>query len=585
MSSNNWAVRGFALPTVLVAGVVMMIVLMAGLQATVSIRTALQSQYYEKLAQEASESGIVRAQACLRESSFTITWTVAKPLKPNTDCNGDVIGGANANVIDSDLIRTTFTVNPPASEDDLSVKSVGTTSLMRSVGSTVSRSYGYTFNGVITTERLDASEVASGLYQVCVILGGQTWCNGGNQSGQVGNGLVEPLWVKLYVRPVRVLRQSGNLLGKVDKITASGNEAACTVTTDNNIYCWGSNAYRYLGNGSSTDPYPTPSAVQKPASMNGKEITKLAMGYNTSCAVAGGDLYCWGRNQYGQIGDGTTTQRSTPVMTSTIGTSNGIPVTDVTMSPYADFTCAVAGGDTYCWGRNTYGQIGDGTTTTRLTPRLVSKQAGALAGKTVVKVVNEYAPRLLDGGVTSDSGGSARYYYRQAHACALTSDGQVFCWGSNRYGQMGQGTWGTSNQTVPIRVLGNLSGKTVRDIATSYRTPCALTTEADTGNRFYCWGGNQFGAGAVGHNQPCDNSGSYTYMCSPTPVDMEPDGLQDRYIDSISAGVNRVCAIADSASYCAGNNGAAQLGDGTTTNRYSPTEAKVLRLYQPAILY
>lgn len=580
--------EGFALPTVLVAGVLMMIVLLSSLQAAVSIRTLLTAQYRDQLTREASESGAIMAETCMRENDFVITWTEAKPLQPHTDCHGDAVTGRSQYLIDTPTLRTTFRVAPPPS-GSMVVDAVGIVSQQRlsssgmsSSGATTQRSEHAT-KGLVVNSPMDSTSVSSGIAQVCSVLGGKSWCNGANNVGQVGNGKAEGS--KLYLEPSRVVRLAGALEGKTDKFVVSGLSAACTVTTDNEIYCWGNNSYRYLGTGTSTNPMLQPTRVSKPVAMQGKEITNVVLGWSTACAIADGDLFCWGRNQYGQIGDNSTTQRNTPVRTSVIGTTNGKPVTDVSSSPYSDFTCAVASGDAYCWGRNQYGQLGDNTTTSRLVPTLVTKQAGHLQGKTVVQIVQERAPRMLDGSVTTEGGGSDRAYYTQSHACALTSDGQVYCWGGNRYGQMGQGSYSNTNQLTPIRVQGNLSGKTVRSIATSYRTPCALTDDPDDQNRLYCWGGNQYGAAAVGHEQGCANSGTYTYMCSPRAVAMQTPGLQDKHIDFIAAGVNRVCAITAGVNYCAGYNAHGQIGDGTQITRTVPTEAKVFRYYHPTVFY
>lgn len=584
--------RGFTLPSTLVASLIMLMLLLSALSLLTTTRRALEEQHYGLLAAEAAESGIRMAEDCIQRNQ-TVTWTSAKPLKPNTNCHGDPVSGQDPHVIQMSNIATTFSVEPISSlSGQHSVNSLGQLNLIRASDGEVWRTVDRGARAEITGNSLLATSVSSGLYQVCAVLSDRTWCNGGNNSGQMGNGRVESLSTMLYLKPEPVLREEGNLLGKKDKIVIGGTGRTCTVTTDNSIYCWGSSGYGTMGIGySPPNPQTTPIEVAKPPGMTG-EVTGIASGWNATCAISGGNLWCWGRNNSGQLGINSTATQLSPARVQGIGTYTGKPVTDIASSVYSDTFCAVAGGDAYCWGSNTYGQIGDNSTTTRMVPTAVAKQGGQLAGKTVIKVINASAPRVYDGQIalTDGEGGvctpSNRDCYVQANSCALTSDGQMYCWGANRYGQMGQGYWSTANQLTPIRVAGALNGKFVRDIAGSYRTPCALTTEPDSGNRLYCWGGNHIGAGGLGHSNACNNSPpSLQSICSPSPVVMQTPGLANKHIASIHAGVNRMCAIADSISYCAGLNTNAQIGDGTTINRNVPTEASVFRIHQPPLVY
>ena len=249
---------------------------------------------------------------------------------------------------------------------------------------------------------------ASGSEHTCgVTTIGDAYCWGWNHKGQLGDGTTG------------TDRATPNLVsgGHTWTSVSGGRYHTCGVTTVGDAYCWGSDQYGQLGDGTTTD----------------SSVPVLVSGGHTWASVSGdscgmttvGDAYCWGSNQYGQLGDGITTDSNVPVLVS--GGHTWASVTNGN-----DHTCGVTlFNEAYCWGKNAYGQIGDGTTgggTWTWTPK--------------------HNPTVVSGGLTwvSLTNGND-------HTCGVTTSDVAYCWGSNSRGELGFGT--NTHSAVPVKVGGD----------------------------------------------------------------------------------------------------------------------------------
>ena len=156
-----------------------------------------------------------------------------------------------------------------------------------------------------------------------------------------------------------MLTESGVLQNKVPKVMASGaNGYTCVATTEPNVYCWGYNFDGQYGDGTRTTSNKPRLVTTVGHPLKGKAIAKLTAGDSHTCALTSdGEMYCWGYNSLGQVGDGTNTTQVLPVKVR--GVLSGKNITDISAGGAS--TCAVAESRVYCWGSNDYGQMGDGT--------------------------------------------------------------------------------------------------------------------------------------------------------------------------------------------------------------------------------
>lgn len=315
-----------------------------------------------------------------------------------------------------------------------------------------------------------------------------------------------------------------------------GSDYACAITLETDwAYCWGANNFGQLGNNGTADSL-VPIAVDDSGILNNKTIKQIAVGWHHTCVIASDDqAYCWGRNSAGQLGNGETIDSLTPVAVNTSGVLNGKTIKQITIGWI--YTCAIASDDqAYCWGGNTNGQLGYGGTADSHIPTAVNTD-GALNGKTIKQIVAN-----------------------NSHTCAIASDDQAYCWGQNDIGQAGDGLSSAMLLTPSaVDTSGALNNKTVKQIAVGTHHTCAIASD----DLAYCWGYNI--VGFLG-----DNSTNDSYV----PVAVYTGGvLNNKTIKQITASGVQTCVLAsDDQTYCWGLNNNGHLGnDSSIMSALAPT--------------
>ncbi len=333
----------------------------------------------------------------------------------------------------------------------------------------------------------------------------------------------------------------------------AGGSHTCGATGAGEVSCWGSNSAGQLGDNSTTQRL-TPKRVQSTL-----RIAALAAGASHTCAIgaAGSASACWGSGQFGQLGNGSSSNSLTPVA---IG--GGLNWTALTAGE--SHTCGIANtGLAYCWGQGSSGQLGTGGMGVATTPTAVQGNARftiiAAAGSNTCAVAETGDTRCWGGrfGLSPAliSGGHRFTDVRLGanHACGLVADGTAYCWGSNQSGQLGTG--GVNDTPVPTAVQTNLRFTV---IAPAENYTCGLIADGSA----YCWGGNADGQLGVGFL---------------SPTQLTPASVVGGFrFSGLRTGARHTCGIAlqSNAAICWGLNSSGQLGDGTTTTSPSPVSVR-----------
>lgn len=287
---------------------------------------------------------------------------------------------------------------------------------------------------------------------------------------------------------------------------STGDAHTCALTDDGGVKCWGNNDIGQLGIGTTIE------SSNRPLDVSGldKDVIAISAGYKHTCAlIKTGKVSCWGWNMTGQLGiDSADIISNIPV--DVVGLDDDV----IAIGSGGLHTCALTDrGGVKCWGSNVYSQLGNNTKGSSSSPRTVSK---------------------LDRGVSALSVGSL-------HTCVIMNRGAIKCWGMNNFGELGNADADNMNAT-PVDVEGLTSEVTALSLGNFYT--CVVTKRGG----IQCWG-----------KGTAEEKGSNVRIDSSTPVDIT--GLRSG-ASQISAGGSHTCVLTNAGVKCWGNNTYGQLGDG-----------------------
>lgn len=384
--------------------------------------------------------------------------------------------------------------------------------------------------------------------------GGTLWCWGSDSAGQLGNGAT----TGNQDIPVQ---ESTNATNWTQVSSASGH--SCAVKTDGSLWCWGANSYGKLGNGLTTGNQDSPGRE----STNATNWAQVSTGGNHTCAIkTDGSLWCWGRDNVGQLGNGgaITADQTAPSREATSATDWAY------VSAGASHTCAVkTTGTLWCWGIDSFGALGDGVGVVNQNAPVQEStlatdwaQVSTGLAYTTCAVKTSGTLWCWGSGSSGDLGdgtstfsayspvqeSSAATNWLQvntgySHSCAVKSDGSLWCWGNDTFGQLGNGAT-TGNQLSPFQ---ESSGATDWALVTTGNShSCALKTNGS----LWCWGydtGGMLGNGSTLRTSPVQESSQ--------AVNWMP----------VNGGSYRCAIKTDGSLWCWGSDGNGQLGNGATT--------------------
>ncbi len=307
--------------------------------------------------------------------------------------------------------------------------------------------------------------------------------------------------------PSNVLSVTTNILNIVFNI-AAGNENSFVIKRDSSLWACGNNYYGQIGDGTKNNSYTLKQIIAS-------GVKSIEAGSNHTLAIkTDGSLWAWGRNNYGQLGDGTTTDSYVPKQIIASGVKSVAAGSSHSLVIKTD-------GSLWSWGNNNAGQLGDGTTTESLVPK-----------------------QIIASGVTAIAAGG---FSSNAHTVVLKTDGSLWAWGYNYYGQLGDGT--TINSLIPKQIMGN----GVQAIAAGEYFTLALKTDGS----LWTWGSNNGGALGDGTTTQC----------------LVPKQIIASDVKAIGAGKMHASALkTDGSLWVWGFNGYGEVGDGTTIRRLTPKQ-------------
>lgn len=350
---------------------------------------------------------------------------------------------------------------------------------------------------------------------------GKVYAWGSNDMGQLGTDSRSPSTVPVPVK------MDGALYGLTVTSVAAGGKHTLARTSDGQVFAWGDNRHGQLGIDSTLSFVAQPISASRYTALTGHNVTRIAAGEHHSVALtSAGDVYAWGYNGYGQVGDGTRNDARSPVRIGTDLPLGSSVATRIAAGAYHT-VAVISSGIGYAWGANDSGQLGSGDAAARNWPTLVLK--GAMGSHSIVEV----------------SAGAH-------HTVVIGSDDRAYAWGLNNYGQLGTGNgnpW--SYIAVAVNTTGPLVNAKIKQVAAGWDHSVAVVADG----RAYAWGRNDYGQ--LGN-------GSTAASRTPVPTRWGVYGVESWSITHVDAGANQTgVTVADGRGFMWGQNQAAQQGNGT----------------------
>ncbi len=630
--------KAFALPVVLTTSLVMMLLLLIVLSGITSSSALIANQTMKRLSSEAAESGINFVMACIKNGyvpSGTYTET-------SQSCDNATPGTAKylidtASSTDPKLtkLRNRFSVTVTTSGGFYVINATGYVDIYRTGGSAVVESIPstvkYTYQYLPTT----TSSSSSGSLFVCAIVNSMSRCWGRNTFGELGNGGLDSAFAYYGAsstppapRVALVDRTTGLKSGGEIEITA-GQSDACAITTtanDMNYYinnpstnnnpasnpymsnrsiaCWGTNSYGELGNNQAIDAVANKPVLinstnslwknrtyeQYPKSITSSTNFVCALTARQSVDTTNGNTYCWGRNNNGQLGNNNhgVDSRVPVIVRTTANGTTGLEATDISAAADSATACARRlGGNAVCWGNNSFGQIGNNNN-----PTDAAYPAVVVDTSNTNILVASTGNAIATGGSAAEGGTPTDYDSYQSCAVTTAATTNLYCWGTNDKGQLGKGVMNTSvyPRANQVALVQKNTGTEQSPVWTSYTSYIAY--KVAVANETVC-AVVKFEATDAYYSIVCSGGNRWGELGRKLGADVNNSDARFKQVNkirppmsvaSITGGGFRFCAVASAKNYCWGRNHVGQIGDGSATyTRDEPTESKFLDAVPPVL--
>lgn len=612
-SSNQ---PGFTLPVVLLVSITILIIGLSMSQASSSIRTSINNQYYKRLATEAAQSGIAYGNYCLTHNSYTQSWgpALSRPnLTQSTDCYGATNAMGLTSIANIPNVRVTFTIGDTQGRSDGAtlIISTGKVERLRAGTNTVFETYTTVVKRV--TRSLDFQQGkavfgynvtdGTGAFFATLQSDGKFRSAGSGEYGKLGTGNTNNILIPApYVLP------SGKVAARAYTNFLSIGFQLFVKTTDGELYGAGRNDRGQLGNGSTSNTVSTPVKMLIPS---GEKVIYTGVGgFSTYVLTDANNIYATGSCDDGLLGTGcasgsVTSPTRVALPTPDTNNLNTIPSQQIVIDYHSAYV-RMQGGRVYGWGNNAYGQLGDGTNTTSALPKQIGTFGNsgqpkatqiAFDGDTIYILDsngNAWAAGRNDHGqlgigttvnsntlkqviIPAGAGKVTQITTDQWFASFLTDSGQIYSAGLNDRGQLGNGSFANTVKTpVKFNLPVGVKATYIYTAGTGTGSTMANTFAIGSNGRVYGAGSNSYGQ--IG------NGATSLRVTTPTAMQVF-DGVNVKATDILTGYGTTIISSESGKIYSVGHNDYGQLGNGTTDDSTVPSEPQYLQARAPNYIF